>query len=128
MSAPRAVLLVNLGTPESPRRTDVRRYLREFLGDPRVLDIPAPLRALLLYGVILPFRPRAAADAYAKIWSAEGSPLLANGRALQRALAGQLGDDYRVELAMRYGKPALPASVEQLARQGLAQGSVDDAP
>ncbi len=118
MSAPRAVLLVNLGTPESPRRTDVRRYLREFLSDPRVIDLPAPLRALLLYGVILPFRPRVAADAYAKIWTREGSPLLVHGRALRDALATQLGDGYRVELAMRYGSPSLGVAVDALARSG----------
>jgi ferrochelatase len=96
----------------------VRRYLREFLGDPRVLDIPAPLRFLVLHGTILPFRPRVAADAYAKIWTPEGSPLLVHGRALRRALAKQLGDAYEVELAMRYGKPSLHAAVDQLARGG----------
>lgn len=118
MTARRAVLLVNLGTPASPRPADVRRYLREFLSDPRVLDMPAPLRALFLYGFILPFRPRVAADAYAKIWSREGSPLLVHGRALQRALGKQLGEDHQVELAMRYGKPSLSIAVEQLARSG----------
>jgi ferrochelatase len=118
MASRRAVLLMNLGTPDSPRPSDVRRYLREFLGDPRVLDMPGPLRALFLYGAILPFRPRVAADAYAKIWGPEGSPLLVHSRALRGALASQLGDGYQVELAMRYGKPSLSGAVERLARSG----------
>ena len=100
-AAETAVLLVNLGTPRSPRAGDVRRYLREFLGDPLVLDMPAPLRFLLLEGVILPFRPRRTARAYQKIWSPEGSPLLVHGRALARALTAELGGGYAVEIAMR---------------------------
>ena len=70
------ILLVNLGSPESPRTGDVRRYLREFLGDPFVLDMPAVLRQALLKLVILPFRPRRSAAAYQKIWTPEGSPLI----------------------------------------------------
>ena len=75
------ILLVNLGSPESPNPGDVRRYLREFLSDPRVLDIPTVLRTALLEGVILPFRPRRSAAAYRQIWTPEGSPLLVHGRA-----------------------------------------------
>jgi protoporphyrin/coproporphyrin ferrochelatase len=71
---PIGVLLIQLGTPRSPEVSDVRTYLREFLGDPRVLDIPAPARALLLNAVILPFRPRKSAHAYRQIWTEEGSP------------------------------------------------------
>ena len=119
MAPRRAILLVNLGTPDSPRRADVRRYLREFLGDPRVLDIPTLPRMALLYGAILPFRPRIAADAYAKIWTSSGSPLLVHGRALRDALGEQLGAEFRVELAMRYGKPSLSAAVTRLARSGV---------
>jgi ferrochelatase len=109
------VLLVNLGTPRSPRPGDVRRYLREFLGDPRVIDIPAPLRFLLLETVILPFRPRRSARAYQKIWTPEGSPLLVHGRALARALAAELGDGYAVELGMRYGEPGIRQAMQRLA-------------
>jgi ferrochelatase len=109
------VLLLNLGTPRSPRPGDVRRYLREFLRDPRVLDMPAPLRHLLLETVILPFRPRRAARAYQKIWTPEGSPLLVHGRALARALAAELGDGYAVELAMRYGEPGIREALQRLA-------------
>jgi ferrochelatase len=109
---PVGVLLVNLGTPEAPRPREVRRYLREFLSDPRVIDIPALPRWLLLNAVILPTRPRASAAAYAKIWTPEGSPLLVHGRALRTAVAAELGDGFAVELAMRYGEPSL--------RDGLA--------
>ena len=90
-----AVLLVNLGTPRSPSPRDVRRYLREFLSDPLVLDMPALARFLLLELVILPFRPRRSALAYQKIWGPEGSPLLVHGRALAQAVAAELGDGLR---------------------------------
>jgi ferrochelatase len=115
------ILLLNLGTPRSPRPGDVRRYLREFLRDPRVLDMPAPLRYLLLETVILPFRPRRTARAYQKIWMPEGSPLLVHGRALARALAAELGDGYAVELAMRYGKPGIREALERLAARSPAR-------
>jgi ferrochelatase len=117
---PLGVLLVNLGTPATPTPRDVRRYLREFLGDPRVLDVPAVARHLFLELAILPFRPRVSAAAYAKIWTAEGSPLLVHGRALRDALAKALGDGHVVELAMRYGVPAIPAALERLVRADVA--------
>ena len=83
MADPRTgALLLNLGTPDSPSVPDVRRYLREFLNDPRVIDIPALGRWLLLNLVILPFRPKKSAAAYAQIWTPEGSPLLLHSRAL----------------------------------------------
>jgi ferrochelatase len=108
------VLLVNLGTPDAPRPPEVRRYLREFLGDPRVIDLPAPLRRLLLEAVILPFRPRRSAEAYAKIWTDAGSPLLVHGRALTEALGKTLGSAFRVELGMRYGRPTLGDALDAL--------------
>jgi ferrochelatase len=108
------VLLVNLGTPDSPSTGDVRRYLREFLSDPRVIDIPAIPRWLLVNLVIAPFRPRTSAAAYRKIWSAEGSPLLVHGRALCEAVAKGLGDGFVVELAMRYGRPSISTALERL--------------
>lgn len=108
------ILLVNLGSPESPRTGDVRRYLREFLGDPFVLDMPAVLRQALLKLVILPFRPRRSAAAYQKIWTPEGSPLLVHGRALRTALAAALGEGYVVELAMRYGTPSIRGALLRL--------------
>ncbi len=113
---PVGVLLVNLGSPEAPTPRAVRRYLRAFLGDPRVLDLPALPRRLLLEGAILPTRPRASAAAYAKIWTPEGSPLLVHGRALRDALAKRLGEGFAVELAMRYGVPAIPPALDRLAK------------
>ena len=92
----------------------MRRYLREFLGDPRVLEMPAPLRTALLYGVILPFRPRRSAAAYRQIWGPAGSPLLVHGLALRDALRVQLGGDYAVELGMRYGAPSLISALDLL--------------
>ena len=87
MAAPRTgALLLNLGTPDSPSVPDVRRYLREFLSDPRVIDIPALGRWLLLNLVILPFRPKKTAAAYAKVWTTEGSPLLVNSLALEEGV------------------------------------------
>jgi ferrochelatase len=106
------VLLINLGTPASPAVADVRRYLREFLGDPRVFDLPAPGRWALLHLYILPFRPRTSAAAYAKIWTAQGSPLTVTSQALREALAARLGRGFRVELAMRYGEPTIPAALQ----------------
>lgn len=126
---PTGVLLVNLGTPDAPETGAVRRYLREFLSDPRVLDIPAPLRQLLLNAVILPFRPRRSAAAYRKVWgpadsrsgSGSGSPLLKNGKALRAALEKTLGTEYRVVLGMRYGSPSLSTALGELADLGCEQ-------
>ena len=84
-------MLINLGTPRSPATGDVRRYLREFLMDPRVLDMPALGRWLLVNGVIAPFRAPRSAAAYRKIWGPDGSPQLAHGLALRDALAEELG-------------------------------------
>jgi ferrochelatase len=110
------LLLINLGTPNAPTPAAVRRYLREFLGDPRVLDIGAVGRALLLNLIILPFRPARSAAAYAKVWDAErGSPLLYHSRDLAAAVAERLGPDWHVELAMRYGRPSIEAALDAFA-------------
>ncbi|MFN0063032.1 MAG: ferrochelatase [Myxococcaceae bacterium] len=109
------LLLINIGTPDAPTVSAVRRYLREFLSDPRVVDIPAPLRWLLLEGVILPTRPRTSAEAYRKVWTAAGSPLLANSQALANALRSSLGSDWQVEVGMRYGQPDLAQALQALA-------------
>jgi ferrochelatase len=113
------ILLINLGSPEAPTAAAVRPYLREFLSDPRVIDIPAPLRWLLLNAVILPFRPAKSAEAYRQVWTPEGSPLLAHSRAFAARLAEELGDAYKVVLAMRYGTPSLASAVEELTREPL---------
>jgi len=118
---PAGLLLINLGSPDAPEPAPVRRYLKEFLSDPRVIDIPGPLRWLLLRGVILPFRPRTSARQYASIWTAEGSPLLVHSRALADAVARRLGSGWRVELAMRYGQPDVEVAVDALVRAGVSR-------
>ena len=123
-SAPQGVLLINLGTPDAPATGPVRRYLREFLSDPRVLDIPAAGRVALLYGVILPFRPRKSAEAYRKIWMPQGSPLLVHGRALSDRLQDALGPGWAVELGMRYGSPSLGSALEKLRARGVRELTV----
>jgi ferrochelatase len=117
--AHRAVLLVNLGSPDSTSVADVRRYLAEFLGDERVLDAPQPLRWLLLHGIILRTRPSKSAHAYASIWTPEGSPLILTSRSVQQKLAAALGPDVPVTLAMRYGRPSIATAIAQLAADGV---------
>lgn len=118
-SAPTGILLVNLGTPESPEVADVRRYLREFLSDPRVIDINPVGRWLLLNLIILPLRPARSAEAYRKVWTDQGSPLLVHGKALTEAIAERLQDhDVVVELAMRYGSPSIEHGLNRLREAG----------
>ncbi|HUU46091.1 MAG TPA: ferrochelatase [Acidobacteriota bacterium] len=111
----RGVLLVNLGSPASASTGDVRRYLREFLMDGRVLDIPFPLRALLVNAIIVPFRARKSAEAYRSIWTAEGSPLVVNSRKMRDRLAEQV--PMPVALGMRYGRPAITDGLRDLTEQ-----------
>ncbi|MEE3003214.1 MAG: ferrochelatase [Pseudomonadota bacterium] len=108
------VLLVNLGTPASTDLSSVRSYLREFLSDARVIDLPILIRYLLLYLFILPFRPKLSQAAYKKIWFADGSPLRVYGDKLTKKVATKLGDDYKVVLAMRYGDPSIEAGLNSL--------------
>jgi ferrochelatase len=108
------VLLINLGTPDSPQVGDVRRYLREFLSDPRVVDIHPLGRWLLLNLIILPFRPARSAHAYQKIWTERGSPLLFYSQDLTREVQQKLGDRFVVRLAMRYQKPSIESAFEEL--------------
>ena len=115
---PTGVLLLQVGTPDSPEVSDVRRYLREFLSDPRVLDMPGPLRALLLNAVILPFRPRRSAEQYQKIWTDKGSPLTIHTEALASKVQEILGDEYRVAYGMRYQNPPISQAVDQLVTDG----------
>jgi protoporphyrin/coproporphyrin ferrochelatase len=115
----KGILLVNLGTPTEATPTAVRRYLAEFLDDPRVIDLPNIVRKILLYGVILPFRPKKTAKAYAKIFDPEkGSPLLYHSQALADGLQAELGEEYAVELGMRYGVPRLTEAIENLYQRG----------
>lgn len=107
-----AVLLVNLGSPNSPAPNDVRSYLREFLMDGRVIDAPYPIRFGIVHLMILPTRPKKSAEAYEKIWTPEGSPLVVTSRKLREELQARL--DIPVELAMRYGKPSIEQALANL--------------
>ncbi|MDJ0789804.1 MAG: ferrochelatase [Myxococcota bacterium] len=119
MDSRTGILLLQLGTPDSPQTGDVRRYLRQFLSDPRVLDIGAVGRFLLLNLIILPFRPRKSAEAYESIWTEAGSPLLTNGLALAEGVAKRLGDGTPVELGMRYGQPSIESALDRLIEAGV---------
>jgi ferrochelatase len=110
---------VNLGTPDSTSVADVRRYLREFLSDPRVLDISPVLRSFLLNVVILPRRPKESAAAYRQIWTERGSPLLFHGQDLVAKVKVRLGDDVPVELAMRYQNPSIASALERFRDNGV---------
>jgi protoporphyrin/coproporphyrin ferrochelatase len=111
---PVGLLLLNLGTPEAPTTAAVRRYLREFLSDPLVIDSSAILRWLLLNLVILPLRPRRSAEAYAKVWTDRGSPLLVNSLDLLAKVRARVGDGAVVEFAMRYGEPSIARALDAL--------------
>jgi protoporphyrin/coproporphyrin ferrochelatase len=114
----RAVLIVNLGSPDSTSVADVRSYLREFLGDERVIDLPKPLRWLLLEGIILRTRPKRSAHAYQSVWTPEGSPLIVTTEAVRKRLAATLGEEAEVVTAMRYGKPSIAGAITTLHEQG----------
>ena len=108
------VLLINLGTPDAPTPAAVGRYLREFLMDGFVIDVPAPLRWFLVNVLIVPRRKYQSARAYQKVQMPGGSPLLVHSRALAHSVAGELGDEYQVEFAMRYGNPSIPSALAKL--------------
>jgi ferrochelatase len=113
--AKKGILLVNLGTPDSPQTADVRKYLNEFLMDARVIDVNAALRTFLVKGIIVPFRAPKSAKLYQKIWSNEtGSPLLHYSKLQHQALQQRLGDEYQVELAMRYQSPSIQSALQRL--------------
>lgn len=113
------VVLINVGTPDAPTTPAVRRYLREFLSDPRVIDLPAIGRWALLNLVILPFRPKKSAALYRAIWTPQGSPLLVHSRALAAALQSRL-PQARVLLGMRYGSPALAEVLSEVLADAQA--------
>src|SRR5262245_50816665 len=105
------ILLVNLGTPDSPSTSDVRKYLSEFLNDPRVIDISPHARFLLVNFVIVPFRSAKSAKLYRKIWTDKGSPLLYYCMLQKELLQQSLGEQYQVELAMRYQSPSIKSTL-----------------
>ena len=123
-AAKTAVLLINLGTPEAPTAPAVRRYLKEFLSDPRVVEIPRAIWWLILNGIILNVRPRKSAEKYAAIWTAEGSPLKVHSErqtSLLRGLLGAAGHRVVVDYAMRYGSPSIPATLSRLKAEGATR-------
>lgn len=119
--AKKGILLVNLGTPDSTSTADVKKYLDQFLMDERVIDIPYIKRALLIKGIIVPFRSPKTAALYREIWSKEtGSPLLHYSRLQAKMLQEKLGDEYQVELAMRYQNPSIESALDRL-KAGLVE-------
>ncbi len=119
------VLLTNLGTPDAPTPSALRRYLKEFLSDPRVVEAPRFIWWLVLNLVILTIRPRRSAAAYKTVWTDEGSPLLIHTKAqaekVRRQLTNKYGDDVVVEFAMRYGNPSVDSVIENMLKQGVTK-------
>ena len=108
------VLLVNLGTPDAPTKSAVRKYLIEFLTDPRVIDIPWIQRQLLVRGLIIPLRVKSSLKSYQSIWTESGSPLLVHCLKTAELLQASLGDEYHVEIAMRYQSPSISSALKKL--------------
>jgi ferrochelatase len=118
------LLVVNLGSPEEPTPRATRRYLAQFLGDPRVVEIPRWAWMAILHGIILRVRPAKSAAKYATIWTPEGSPLVAGTARLTRLLLGQLGEEglpILVRHAMRYGQPSVPSQLDALRADGATR-------
>ena len=115
------VLIVNLGTPDSPSVPDVRKYLREFLMDERVIDIPYANRWLLINLIIAPFRAPKSAKIYQQLWTPAGSPLKIYGYSVEEKLQKVLGDEYVVKLAMRYQSPSIENGLNELRKLCLSE-------
>ncbi len=117
------VLVTNLGTPEAPTAKALRKYLGQFLADPRVVEVPRLLWRCILHGVILRIRPRRSAAAYKTVWTEQGSPLMTHTQAqcdrLTQSLKKQYGDNIEVTFAMRYGEPSVSGAIEAMQRQGV---------
>jgi ferrochelatase len=117
------VLITNLGTPSAPEKGALRRYLKQFLSDPRVVEVPRLVWWLILNGVILNIRPSRSAVSYRKVWTEQGSPLLVHTRAqavaLQTNLSQQLGADVIVDFAMRYAQPSIDSALDSLLQRGV---------
>ena len=113
----KGILLINLGTPDSPSVGDVRSYLSQFLNDPRVIDIPWLWRKILVNMIIVPFRAPKSATIYKKLWTSNGSPLLYYSKEVERLLQTELGNEYDVHLAMRYKNPSIPDVLEEMRKR-----------
>ena len=117
------VLLTNLGSPAAPNTGAVRKYLRQFLSDPRVVEIPRIIWLIILHGIILRVRPKKSAELYKSVWTEQGAPLLVISRAQQQKVAAQLKEQYGqkviVDIAMRYGEPSIPSVLQKFQQQGV---------
>ena len=116
-----AVLLINLGTPDSPSVGDVRKYLFQFLNDPRVIDIPWLLRALLVNLIIVPFRAPKSAKIYKELWTKDGSPLLLHGKHVTQKLQEKLAQKADVFFAMRYQNPSIDNVLEEIRKKNYSK-------
>ena len=115
------VLLINLGTPDSPSVGDVRSYLSQFLNDPRVIDIPWVFRKILVNLIIVPFRAPKSAKIYQKLWTPNGSPLLYYSLKVRELLQNELQSEYEVHLAMRYKNPSIPDVMEKMKKRNYSR-------
>jgi protoporphyrin/coproporphyrin ferrochelatase len=120
----KAVILVNLGSPDLPRKDAIRRFLKELLSDPKVMNIPAVLRWIILNFLILPFRPAKIVRNYQHIWTEDGFPLITHSKNLADALSEKLGNNYAVQMVMRYGSPSIEAGVRTIQELGIRDISV----
>jgi len=117
----KGIILANTGTPSGADEFFVKRYLRQFLNDPRVVDLPRVLRWLLVNMWIVPMRAKKSSEAYRKIWTSDGPPLLTNSLLLKEQLSARLGDDYCVEIGMRYGEPTMVSAIDALQKQDCSE-------
>ncbi|MGN0922292.1 MAG: ferrochelatase [Cellvibrio sp.] len=117
-TVPVGILLANLGTPDAPTTPALRRYLNEFLSDPRVIELPKILWKIILHGIVLRTRPAKSAQAYQTVWTEEGSPLLVISRAQQAAVQQRFGEQVKVALGMRYGNPSIASGLQELREAG----------
>ena len=115
------VLLINLGTPKSPRTKDVRSYLFQFLNDKRVIDLPWIVRKILVNLIIVPFRSPKSAKVYKEVWTDKGSPIIYHTENLRKKLSETLGQNFIVDFAMRYKEPSIKNSLEKLRQKNLDQ-------
>ena len=113
------ILVTNLGTPQAPEKGALRTYLKQFLSDPRVVEVPRAIWWFILNGIILNIRPKRSAAAYSTVWTGEGSPLLIHTRNQAEALAQRFGDEAVVDFAMRYGEPAMPDVLQRMIDRGV---------
>lgn len=121
MKAQTGVILINLGTPDNPSVGKVRSYLSQFLNDPRVIDIPWALRKVLVNGIIVPFRAPKSAKVYKELWTEQGSPLIYYSEKVASLLQGELGDNYKVHLAMRYKNPNIVDVLEEMRKENYSK-------